>query len=48
MQRSFNAVTDNGLFILAYYLNKSVKDIDEKDIEESISFMSNKGKRFRI
>ncbi|MDO5517897.1 MAG: hypothetical protein Q4F66_10090 [Clostridium sp.] len=42
MERTYNAAVDNGLYVLAYYLKKSVEEITEKDIEESIEPMSKK------
>lgn len=42
MNRTYNTFVDNGLFVLAYYLNKSVEDLTEKDIVDNINMMSEK------
>lgn len=46
MNRTYNTFVDNGLFILAYYLNKNIQDITEKDIENNIDMMSKKIEEF--
>lgn len=40
MKRTYNVFVDNGLFVLAYYLNKEIEDVTEKDIENNIEKMS--------
>ena len=40
MKRTYNVFVDNGLFILAYYLDKEIEDITEQDIEDNIEKMS--------
>lgn len=42
MNRTYNTFVDNGLFVLTYYLNKSIEDITEKDIVDNINMMSEK------
>ena len=46
MERTYDVFADNGLFILAYYLKKSVKDITFEDIENSVAEMSEKIEKF--
>ncbi|MGL5068106.1 MAG: hypothetical protein ACRC6T_09875 [Sarcina sp.] len=40
MKRTYNIFVDNGLFVLAYYLNKEIENVTEKDIEDNIEKMS--------
>lgn len=42
MDLTYDAVVDNGLYVLGYYLNKEVKDITYKDIEDNIDMMCDK------
>ncbi|MDK2584590.1 hypothetical protein QOZ83_01855 [Romboutsia sedimentorum] len=42
MERTYDTFVDNGLFILAYYLEKEIQEISYEDIENSISIMSEK------
>ena len=46
MERTYDVFADNGLYILAYYLKKDVKDITFEDIENSVGFMSEKVESF--
>lgn len=46
MERTYDVFADNGLFLLSYYLKKDIKDISTLDIENSISFMSEKVESF--
>lgn len=46
MDRSYNVFVDNGLYVLAYYLNKDINDITYQDIENSIDLMSDKIEEF--
>lgn len=46
MERTYDIFADNGLFILAYYLKKSIEDITFEDIEDSVEFMSEKVEEF--
>lgn len=46
MKRTYNVFVDNGLYVLAYYLDKEVKDITLNDIENSIDKMCEKIETF--
>lgn len=46
MERAYDVFVDNGLYILAYYLNKDVKDITYQDIEDSVDLMGDKVEEF--
>ena len=46
MERTYDIFADNGLYILAYYLDKEVKDITLEDIENNVEFMSEKVEEF--
>ena len=46
MNRSYNVFVDNGLFVLAYYLDKDIEDITEEDIVNNIDMMCNKISKF--
>lgn len=48
MNRTYNTFVDNGLFVLTYYLNKSIEDITEKDIVDNINMMSEKLEDFLV
>ena len=39
MNRTYNVFVDNGLFILAHYLDKNIEDINEEDIYNNIDMM---------
>jgi hypothetical protein len=40
MDRTYNIFVDNGLFVLANYLDKEVKDINLEDIKDSTNYFS--------
>lgn len=42
MNRTYDVFVDNGLFVLAYYLNKEIEDITEEDIFNNIDMMCEK------
>lgn len=42
MERAYDVFVDNGLYVLAYYLEKDIEDITYEDIENSIELMSGK------
>lgn len=42
MNRTYDVFVDNGLFVLAYYLNKDIKDITDEDIFDNIDMMCEK------
>lgn len=42
MKRTYDVFVDNGLFVLAYYLNKEVEDITDEDIFNNIDMMCEK------
>ncbi len=42
MNRTYNAQVDNGLFVLAYYLNKSYKDLTMDDLKSSVDLFADK------
>lgn len=42
MNRTYDVFVDNGLFVLAYYLNKEIEDITEQDIFDNIDMMCEK------
>ena len=42
MNRTYNVFVDNGLFVLAYYLDKEIEDITEQDIFNNIDMMCEK------
>lgn len=46
MKRSYNVFVDNGLYILAYYLDKSIEEIVYSDIENSIDAMAKEIENF--
>lgn len=46
MNRSYNVFVDNGLFVLAYYLDKDIEDITEEDIVNNIDVMCDKINKF--
>lgn len=46
MKRTYNVFVDNGLFVLAYYLEKNIEEITEKDIEDNIELISDKIVKF--
>lgn len=46
MKRTYNVFVDNGLFVLAYYLEKDIEDITEEDIENNIEVMCKKIVKF--
>ena len=46
MNRSYNVFVDNGLFILAYYLDKDIEDITEEDVVDNIDVMCDKINKF--
>ena len=46
MKRSYNVFVDNGLYILAYYLDKSIDEIAYSDIENSIDVMTKEIENF--
>lgn len=46
MKRSYNVFVDNGLYILAYYLDKSIEEIAYSDIENSIDAMAKEIENF--
>ena len=42
MELTYDAVIDNGLYVLSYYLSKDIKDITYEDIENNIDMMCDK------
>lgn len=46
MDRSYNVFVDNGLYVLAYYLDKSINEIDYSHIENSIDTMTKEIENF--
>ena len=46
MNRSYNVFVDNGLYVLAYYLGKSIDEITYSDIENSIDTMTEEIQNF--
>lgn len=46
MERTYDVFADNGLFVLSYYLGKSIQDISIEDIEKSVEFMGDKTEEF--
>lgn len=42
MDRTYDVFVDNGLFVLAYYLNKEIEDITDEDIFNNIDMMCDK------
>lgn len=42
MQRTYDVFVDNGLFILAYYLDKGIEEITEEDVFNNIDMMCEK------
>ena len=46
MKRSYNVFVDNGLYLLAYYLDKSIDEIAYSDIENSIDVMTKEIENF--
>lgn len=42
MERVYNAHIDNGLFVLSYYLDKDVEDINLQDIKDSTQIFADK------
>ncbi|HID0768126.1 TPA: hypothetical protein ACXDAZ_002656 [Clostridium botulinum] len=42
MERSYNVFVDNGLYVLAYYLEKDIEDITIEDIKNSTELFTNK------
>ena len=46
MERTYDVFADNGLYVLAYYLNKEVEDVTHEDIENSIDMMGEKVEGF--
>ena len=42
MKRTYDVFVDNGLFVLAYYLDKEIEDITEEDIFNNIDMMCEK------
>lgn len=42
MNRTYDVFVDNGLFVLAYYLNKDIEDITDEDIFNNIDMMCDK------
>ena len=46
MNRTYDVFVDNGLFVLAYYLDKEIENITEQDIFDSIDMMCEKINEF--
>ena len=42
MKRTYNPIIDNGLFVLAYHLEKDIEDITKKDVFDSSDMMAEK------
>ncbi|ELC8384971.1 hypothetical protein VOH99_000990 [Clostridium perfringens] len=39
MERTYNTFVDNGLFVLAYYLEKNIDEVTIEDILNSVDLM---------